>query len=73
LETVDMNTKLRKILNAANSNLRLFDFGSLKLNVKGRKILNQTRVNGDSILCVSSIQVLTWLFWVQIFVNSHYI
>jgi hypothetical protein len=68
-----MNTKLRKILNAANSNLRLFDFGSLNLNVKGRKILNQTRVNGDSILCVSSIQVLAWLFWVQIFFNSHYI
>jgi len=74
LETVDFNTKLRKILNAANSNLRLFNFGSLKLNVKGRKIFNQTRVNGDSILCVSSIQVLTLVFWVEIFYNnSHYI
>jgi hypothetical protein len=27
------------MLNAANSNLRLFDFESLKLNVKGRKNL----------------------------------
>jgi len=41
LERVDLSTKLRKILNAANSNLRLFDFGSLKLNVKGRKILDK--------------------------------
>jgi hypothetical protein len=67
LGTVDLNTKLRKILNAANCNLRLFDFGSLKLNVKGRKILYQTRVNRDSILCFSSIQVLTWVFWVPVF------
>jgi hypothetical protein len=67
---VDLNTKLRKILNATKSNLRLFNFGSLKPNVKGTKILNQTRVNGDFILCVSSIQFLTGVFWVLFFITK---